>query len=1428
MVKGLVTIGDIQLYWKSFEDTFLISPSAIQDQNLILHVSKVYAEMLEYQIRAIHHLSKKQFSRAWQKVAGWSDWKQKAITIEKASEDCKEHIPLLQQEESRKNFSTETSKLDELFQTGQGILQQMRETRLEDKKEKLLQELFSAGSTYVSGKDFNPGLVKGTCEWLFNDQKFCSWRDTSECDLFWISAGPGCGKSVLSRALVDDRHLQSSSSTISFSNTARIENHAATTCYFFFKDDDTRRNDLAMALCAILHQLFTNKATRALVSHAIPEYSDKGSGMMRESPILWKILTRCADEWSGGAIICLIDALDELRSDDRKSLLALVRNYYAENRGAGKLKFIITSRPYDDIGQSFQVLAKRARSLHFDRDERHEDISSDINLVIDARINDFAMDFKASDRLKIAKHLKSQQLRTYLWLQLTLDIISDSPSEYSRLGDIEALLHSLPSQLSEAYEKILNRSKNREITTVLLSLLLAATRPLTLTEANYALTMALAKTPFQKHKDISSQCWTGDLKSVVKNLCGLLVNVYNDELSFIHLTARDFLLSEPLPNFEWKGRFADRSLLSKSICQCCISYLILDDWKTGLHDPASKEFSAEFPFISYAAVNWPIHLESLNHISYRAMNAQVRLLTTTKAPYLRFWAKRYLDLANRNAVSQVHGFHGWTDLAIASFLGLRGIVEDMLAKNEPNINAESAYFGSALIAAVSSNNMGTTKLLLDHGANVNSEKRAGRTAFSRAVANRNVPLVKLLLSRGADSRVCTALDIHVAVLLNETEMLHVILASIVDLDTAEGVEIAVFKIRNEEGLSMLLDIMGPDMPLTQRMVEMLMSSSRVANRVLGMIIDREIEDIHITSDMLETAMRGVCDMDSLHVILEAQGVFQFALTKELIENAAKIFNVETMRPLLKQCAEHGVVTSNMLYGAVLNQPGQRAGMFQLLLEYDKEIEIDEVVLWHAVLTGDFDLVKLVMMHPRFKVDIPQRFLLFLCRALNFEPAANMRKYEKSMGIVEYLWTRSNAMTIEYDAVITQAARYGTTKMMQSFLDRIDGRFILSEKMLCAAALNSRYSVSMMKHLIELQGERVLFTENVLRATLPGAHSDPDPDRRAGDATEWLLREHGDEFSMTAELVRDIVGSSGYGLQLMVKYKHQDLRRFSREVLLSMTKYPASPSWKLMMSDCFTADMMTEEVFLKILNRFGAEIPIVANILEHYGSELFISEYLLKRIARFRYGAVHLLHVVNTNCPRCFCTDVVAQAAIFAGQEDVLDYLSDAGSSGIVINAQDKLSARFWGASGWGDTSGMQLAIDAGFDPSSVNIDGETALGRAVREQHIDAVELLLEQPGVNVRTQDRRGRTPLHLAAALQIPSCVRLLLAAGADPDQEDNYGVTPYMLACDMLKSEILVREIAAREILEEGRSPLTEWVAHPEVTEYIVKTLGSARER
>ncbi|KAL7945674.1 hypothetical protein V8C42DRAFT_345266 [Trichoderma barbatum] len=128
-----------------------------------------------------------------------------------------------------------------------------------------------------------------------------------------------------------------------------------------------------------------------------------------------------------------------------------------------KLKFLITGRPYDTIEAPFKKLSNITTYIRFDGDDKSEEIGNEINLVIDARVDEIAQDFKENDRRMIAERLKSMEHRTYLWLHLTLDIIKKSPSDYGRRIDVEALLSSLPSEVSEAYKKILAKSKKPQL-----------------------------------------------------------------------------------------------------------------------------------------------------------------------------------------------------------------------------------------------------------------------------------------------------------------------------------------------------------------------------------------------------------------------------------------------------------------------------------------------------------------------------------------------------------------------------------------------------------------------------------------------------------------------------------------------------------------------------------------------------------------------------------------------------------------------------------------------------------------------------------------------------------------------------------------------------------------------------------------------------
>ncbi|KAF7161294.1 hypothetical protein CNMCM5623_006911 [Aspergillus felis] len=497
MLRGFNSIGNIQVYWDIYKKTYLRSSHQQRYQDLMEPLAKLYSHIIEYQALTICHLSRAQLSRAWQNVAGWNDWDGKAAKIIDLSRHCSSYIPPLKAEEIRQNRDSQLQEMQEsrtILNEIQMVLEaESKQTRrnYEDQKEQDLLQDFTAD--YKDYKDFNPARVQGT---------------------------------FLSRALVDERRLSTNIST-------------STICYFFFKDGDERRMYTTNALCAILYQLFTHDPASGLIGHALPSHKNYGKSLAQNFSKLWRILMDSTDSPDTGEIVCVLDALDECSKDGRKQLIDKLKEFYCRpsrtTNPLSKLKFLITSRPYDDLEESFKGFSDTTAYLRFDGDEKSAQISKEVNLVINAKVDEIARDFEEGDRRKISEQLKSMEHRTYLWLHLTFNIIEQSPSEYGRRCDVEALLSDLPSEVSQAYEKILGRSKNQIHTETLLQIVLAAARPLTLDEANTALTLALQKQRFISYTELKSNLWSPKVfKSIVRNLCSLFISVYNSKLSFIH------------------------------------------------------------------------------------------------------------------------------------------------------------------------------------------------------------------------------------------------------------------------------------------------------------------------------------------------------------------------------------------------------------------------------------------------------------------------------------------------------------------------------------------------------------------------------------------------------------------------------------------------------------------------------------------------------------------------------------------------------------------------------------------------------------------------------------------------------------------------------------------------------------------------------
>ena len=738
MIEGLNSISDLLRLFRIKEIFYLRAADKPACPEFVQAVEELYSNIFEYQARLICHLSQKSPKRSLRGILKLDDWEGMLKRVQTSADKCTQYCTFSDREREKEFYDNESSRMlqsvdiqKRILDTFEASQARRQQDRRDDKEAELLETL---ASDYKSDKDSVSVRVPGTCEWFFEDERFLEWRNSKDSRLLWVSAGPGCGKSVLSRCLVDERKV--------CTNVM-----ASTVCYFFFKDGQEQRTRGANALSAMLHQLFNNTS---LISHALPSSRSYGKKLRDAFSELWGILVNCAQDSEAGEIICILDALDECEKDSRSQLLEKLVSFFSQIEAhkslSYKIKFLVTSRPYDDLEEKFQPLSGVSTYLRFDGDDKSQRIGQEINLVIDHEIPRIAGGFTDEHRKRISDRLKGMNNRTYLWLFLTIDIIVGSRSKYSKPSSIDSLLSNLPSEISDAYETILARSSEIDLARILLQLIVAATRPLSLEEANIALTLATQKT-CTSHKELD--LWPlPDFKSTVLNICGLFISIHDGKISLIHQTAREFLLrTKESPSYpdKWEGCL-DMATAHGKISQICLAYLNFDDFAgTPQNHSSQNSYAREdkcYHLLNYAAVNWAAHYSS--QPSEFAKNAQkaAQKLCNTSLPQQSYWFKIYCE-------SEYLRFEAWTSLGIASLLGLRYVVETFL-NERADVNAQGGEYGNALQAASKGGHDQVVQMLLAEGADVNAQGGVYGNALQAASGGGHDQVVQMLLAKGAD------------------------------------------------------------------------------------------------------------------------------------------------------------------------------------------------------------------------------------------------------------------------------------------------------------------------------------------------------------------------------------------------------------------------------------------------------------------------------------------------------------------------------------------------------------------------------------------------------------------------------------------------------------------------------------------------------
>jgi hypothetical protein len=121
------------------------------------------------------------------------------------------------------------------------------------------------------------------------------------------------------------------------------------------------------------------------------------------------------------------------------------------------LKFLVTSRPYDDIQNGFRTITDSFPHLHLKGEEENDQIHREIDLVVRMRVRELAKRVALSEdtEQRLEQQLLQMEHRTYLWLHLAIDDIRSTLED--SLRPAEEPIQLIPRSVDEAYEKILSR-----------------------------------------------------------------------------------------------------------------------------------------------------------------------------------------------------------------------------------------------------------------------------------------------------------------------------------------------------------------------------------------------------------------------------------------------------------------------------------------------------------------------------------------------------------------------------------------------------------------------------------------------------------------------------------------------------------------------------------------------------------------------------------------------------------------------------------------------------------------------------------------------------------------------------------------------------------------------------------------------------------
>lgn len=467
------------------------------------------------------------------------------------------------------------------------------------------------------------------------------------------------------------------------------------------------------------------------------------------------ILRKLIRELAVDTAYFLLDGVDECVKEEQEALTSTMLKLWDFERG--KFKLLVVSRPIGGMGTTPTI-----------RLEETEQTAGDIEKFVSWSVEQLAnVDGFKEIQQEVEQYLLRGAEGTFLWVSLVMREIEKRKTCTEILAAIQCVPQGLNNKYSHMFQQI--DPAHQQKVYQILRWVTAAIRPLTLQELSEVI----------EAPPSSSMLPERAVRDNVISTEGLL-KIRGDEVTLIHSSAKDFLLSVDTSNdgalveevhYELAQSCYDvilRSGLSRSgmkvselsdkeepkLLKYAIKYWMehvkASDWAEKNFDPDAEFFRSD----SKLRKNWWIaYLEDSQNDDPKNFNV-ASLLHLAAYFGIVSWIKRAFDgktwIVKKGTVFRELDHYYRTPLHIAVEQGHGPVVSLLLDQGVDIEFKEASLFATPLHLAARNGHKNICKILLDNKARINARNRFYSTPLTEAARGGHLEVVKLLVEQKAD------------------------------------------------------------------------------------------------------------------------------------------------------------------------------------------------------------------------------------------------------------------------------------------------------------------------------------------------------------------------------------------------------------------------------------------------------------------------------------------------------------------------------------------------------------------------------------------------------------------------------------------------------------------------------------------------------